>query len=188
MTAVMTLSGRLWPLLAPRPDDVVWPDIAESLAKICRFGGHTRLHYSVAQHSVLVADLLPPALRAYGLLHDAHEAFLGDITRPMRMALAALGEGAALDELTRRADAAIHAAAGLPWPLSPADEAAVKAADTIALATEARDLMMGRQGFWDFLPPPHRRVITPAAWPKAMDLFNERLTRLGIPPAGGSAI
>lgn len=180
MTEVMTVSGGLWSLLAPRADAVIWPDIAESLAKICRFGGHARHHYSVAQHSVLVADLLPPALRAYGLLHDAHEAFLGDVTRPLKRALATLGEGRAMAELTRRADAAIHAAAHLPWPLSAADAAAVKAADNIALATEARDLMAAKPGVWDFLPPPHRRVITPWPWPKAMDAFTDRLATCGI--------
>lgn len=68
------------------PDDIALPDIAAGLAHTCRFGGHCRQYYSVAHHSLHVASELPdgaPRLRAIGLLHDAAEAYLGDIPRPL---------------------------------------------------------------------------------------------------------
>jgi len=86
---VMTASGRrFWPL-APRAADVHLEDIAHALAAIARFGGHTRVPYSVAQHSVLVSRELAaaspvPEVALIGLLHDAAEAYLGDVPRPLK--------------------------------------------------------------------------------------------------------
>lgn len=73
---------RFWPL-SPRPEDVHIEDVARSLSRIPRFLGHTRVPYSVAQHCVLVSRLCPhcPLL---GLLHDAPEAFAGDLITPVK--------------------------------------------------------------------------------------------------------
>ena len=62
-------------------------DIAHALSQICRFGGHTKRLYTVAQHSVLVAELAPPHLKRYALLHDATEAYLGDVIKPLKVIL-----------------------------------------------------------------------------------------------------
>ena len=80
---ILTASGRRFSLDDPRPEDVHPDDLAHALSHLCRFGGHTRVHYSVAQHSVLVASLLPPRLALAGLLHDAAEAYVGDCVGPL---------------------------------------------------------------------------------------------------------
>jgi 5'-deoxynucleotidase YfbR-like HD superfamily hydrolase len=59
-------------------------DIAHHLARICRFNGGATGHYSVAEHSIRVAGKLPKELKLWGLLHDAGETYLGDITRPVK--------------------------------------------------------------------------------------------------------
>src|SRR5215218_7185183 len=77
---IQTLSGRRVNPLEPSPDDIDPADIARALANLCRFGGHSRAFYSVAQHSVIVCDLLeqrdatPDEMMA-ALLHDAAEAW-----------------------------------------------------------------------------------------------------------------
>lgn len=79
-----TYSRRLVHLLDLKPGDVVIEDVAHALALVNRYGGHTPEPYSVAQHSVYVAQLLPPWLRLHGLLHDAAEAYVGDFITPIK--------------------------------------------------------------------------------------------------------
>jgi uncharacterized protein len=80
-------SGKPFYVLDPDPDDVCIDDIAHSLALICRFNGHCRWHYSVAQHSVLVSYMVPQEHALQALLHDAPEAYVGDMCRPMKVAV-----------------------------------------------------------------------------------------------------
>ena len=86
---IQTLSGRRVNPLDAAPEDIDPVDIADALANLCRFGGHSRGFYSVAQHSVIVCDLLeergatPDELMA-ALLHDAAEAYLGDLPHPIK--------------------------------------------------------------------------------------------------------
>jgi hypothetical protein len=82
---IQTFTGRpFWPL-DPRPEDVVIEDIARALSNQCRFAGHTRSFYSVAQHSVLVSIHCDPADALKGLLHDASESYLSDVCRPLKV-------------------------------------------------------------------------------------------------------
>jgi 5'-deoxynucleotidase YfbR-like HD superfamily hydrolase len=86
---IQTLSGRRVNPLDAAASDIDPADIARALANLCRFGGHSRGFYSVAQHSAIVCDLLeergatPDELMA-ALLHDAAEAYLGDLPHPLK--------------------------------------------------------------------------------------------------------
>lgn len=81
---MVTWSGRQLNPATMTPDDVDIADIAHALSNICRYGGHASRFYSVAEHSVLVATRVHPALRLAALLHDAAEAYVGDIPRPLK--------------------------------------------------------------------------------------------------------
>lgn len=105
--------------------------IARQLSRICRYAGATPHVYSVARHSLLVAELVPhdPALRLAALVHDAHECWTGDVLRPAKQVV-----GSALDRLTRQYDDKLHALLGLD--LSIADRAIVDMADDAACKLE----------------------------------------------------
>jgi hypothetical protein len=86
---IQTVSGRRVNPLDPSPDDIDVHDIAVALSNQCRFGGHTRRYYSVAQHACIVSDqLLERGADAHdalwGLLHDASEAYLVDLPHPLK--------------------------------------------------------------------------------------------------------
>lgn len=146
-----TASGREINLLDPSPRSIAIEDIATSLARLPRFLGHTHEPYTVAQHCYLVSHYCTDAAALAGLLHDAHEAYLGDWTRPATNALRVLGFGDALELLKNRLDQAIAYAFGL----EPREfhQAEVRHADLVLLATETRDLRNNAAGD-PGLPPP----------------------------------
>lgn len=131
-----THGGRFVSLHTPDPATIALDDIAHGLAAICRFSGQTRTFYSVAQHSLMVAMLVPPRLRLHALLHDATEAYLQDIPSPLK---ALLPDYVVIE---KRLDAAILSSFGLP-ELSSRDHAEVKHADLVAVGVEMRDLFDG---------------------------------------------
>lgn len=80
-----TYSGLEFKPFAPDPDLITLEDIARALSNICRYGGHTKYFYSVADHSMRVADRMENKVDArWALLHDASEAYLGDIPAPLK--------------------------------------------------------------------------------------------------------
>lgn len=81
---IVTASGIEIDLLNPTPEMIRIEDIAHALANICRFGGHTSRHYSVAHHSVFVSEIVPREIALEGLMHDASEAFIGDMVKPLK--------------------------------------------------------------------------------------------------------
>lgn len=123
--------------LNPDPADIVIEDISHALSNQCRFTGHTRYFYSVAQHSVAVSMLLPEKYALWGLLHDATEAYLSDIARPIKRFNADFGniytmvEDGLMDAIITRF--------GLERTLPMPD--VVKEVDNLMLANEIRHLM-----------------------------------------------
>lgn len=82
---MQTVGGKQFYYRDPRPEDISIEDIAHSLSHICRFNGHTKLFYSVAEHSINVCnEVKDPEFKLCALLHDAHEAYVGDLISPMK--------------------------------------------------------------------------------------------------------
>lgn len=177
-TSVATASGRLLDLMEPAPDSICLGDLAEGLSKTARWGGHTPdAMYSAAQHSVLVARQLRGRAALYGLLHDAHEAYIGDILSPLARALTAYGGGEGLELIARGLDFAIHTACGLPWPPPPEIARAVHCADLQLLAAERRDLMGPGWDLGRALPDPEDvPTIRPLPWMAARELWLQEMT------------
>ncbi len=179
---LQTHSGRAFPLVDPEPDDVRWPDVVFALAHINRYTGHVGC-YSVAQHSCLVGEQLPKEWKLYGLLHDAHEAFVGDISTPLKKTLKLI-YGISLWGVTDSVDRSIYLAAGLMHPVPETIRDAVKIADERALITERRDLMREPPRSWgehyeNVLPLPEKIVRwTPE---QAVARFAMALSGAGLP-------
>jgi uncharacterized protein len=169
---ILTASGRYVDPLDLRPEDVCIEDIAHALSNQCRFTGHTRVFYSVAEHSVRVARAVldtghPWQSVAWALLHDAPEAYLVDLPRPLKHD----------DEIGapfRRAEARAMATIAETFGLPGEEPAAVKHYDLTLLATERRDLMPPG-GDWSVLDayPPLRETIVPLTPAEARDEFLE---------------
>lgn len=84
---MQTYTGRAFYPLDPQPADIDPVDIAHSLSLLCRYGGHVKLAYSVAEHCVLLSHAVAPENALWALLHDATEAYLGDMIRPLKTAM-----------------------------------------------------------------------------------------------------
>lgn len=85
--SIYTASGRRVLLENPQPEDIKISDIAIALSRLCRYTGHSESFYSVAEHSVRVSEILPDEFKLTGLLHDATEAYLGDMSSPLKKLL-----------------------------------------------------------------------------------------------------
>lgn len=146
---IQTISGRRVDPLNPNPDDLVIDDIAHALSMICRFTGHCLYFLSVAEHSVNVSKICSPADQLAGLLHDASEAYLADIARPVKHTAAMAGYREIEANLQR---VLLQKFCGIE-ELSPG----VHFADNQMLATEAAALMKDVTD-WQ-LPTPHPDIF-----------------------------
>jgi hypothetical protein len=131
---IVTFSGAVINPLAPNADAICLEDIAHALANICRFTGHTRTFYSVSQHSVLCSNIVAAKWRLTALMHDASEAYLSDVSRPIKRDPEF---GAFYREFEQQLERVIAEKFGLVYPYPPA----VKFADDVLLRSEQRDLM-----------------------------------------------
>lgn len=152
---VFTISGEpFWPL-DPHVRDVRITDIAHGLSQLCRFAGQTKRFYSVAQHSVLVSRQCPTEMALHGLLHDASEAYLVDITVPVKVDRALAGYRA----IEERVQRVIYQR----FNLSPDEPAEVKRLDRVVAETEIRDL-----------------VVVPAGWSRpGVERLKQRVIPIG---------
>jgi hypothetical protein len=131
---IMTFSGVRIKPLDPNPWLISIVDVAHALSNQCRFTGHTKQFYSVAEHSVRVSKLVPEEDAMWGLLHDASEAYLSDISRPIK-------QQPGLGEVYRVAEAALQRAVAYKFNLPLEVPPSVKVADNVLLRSEQRDLM-----------------------------------------------
>jgi hypothetical protein len=167
---MQTYTGKqFWPL-NPIIEDINIEDIAHALSMQCRYGGHVRKFYSVAEHSVLVSENVPPKDALWGLLHDATEAYLVDVPRPVKRQLS---EYATIE---RNLMDAICLCFGLDYEMPDS----VKAADNSILMDEREELMSTPPADWGYNEPP-LGIIMPC-WPpcEAKINFLRRYARLVV--------
>lgn len=169
---IITYTGRqFWPL-DPRPEDVCLEDIAHALSNLCRFNGHCRSFYSVAQHSVLVSENCVFAFR--GLLHDAAEAYLGDMSRPMKRSR--LGGAYQLAEIHLQDTILLHFGFNQSDSIgAEIEKDAVKLVDNRLLMTEKEQLVIPHSHIWTDIQGkgnlPLSIKINPLYPPEAEQLF-----------------
>ena len=149
---MQTASGDAFDVLAPSARHILLADIAQALSRLNRFNGHSNRPWSVAAHSLLVSRIVypdDPETRLYALLHDAPEAYTGDLTSPTKAAVAALDPDfpAIWTRIERGIARQVHIAFGLDPDMPAETVAAVKLADLQALELERR---------WFFADPPPR--------------------------------
>lgn len=151
MTAhcMQTNSGLMVDLSRISEEDVRLEDVAHALSQIIRFTGHANRPYTVAQHSMLVADLCPEEHRLWGLLHDAAEAYVGDVSTPLKSMLPDYRE------IEERVQRIIAGRFGLCWPIPQP----VKDADREALMIERADLFDKHLPWPGEFPPSSFRTI-----------------------------
>ncbi len=126
-------------------EDLCVEDIAHALSMVCRFGGHCHRHYSVAEHSLLVSELVPEEYKLSALLHDASEAYLGDIIAPLKRMPGMEG----YREIEREMERLIE----VKFVVNFVDDLVIKEADLKALYIEGRSFY-GEKALeaWGFPP------------------------------------
>lgn len=140
MSWLQTFTGRRIDLLDPNPHDIDIVDIGHALSHECRYAGQVREFFSVAQHSVLVSEYCAAKDALWGLLHDAAEAYLGDIVKPLKVT----GAFRHYRTLERRMQAAVCERFALPLT----EPASVRRVDKALVAIEARDLLAPLHPDW----------------------------------------
>jgi len=146
---ILLRSGEYFDFESPETSIITIGDISHALSNICRFTGHVRRFYSVAEHSVLTSYLVPPEDAFAALMHDAAEAVLGDVSKPLKRLLPDYRR------IERRVERAIFTKFGLPIELP----ASVKDADREMLGIEQAACMWNADDWGDavLFPRSHKR-------------------------------
>lgn len=151
---IITYTGKRFYPLDPREEDISILDIAHSLSTINRFTGHARFPYSVAQHCIEVSYEIDPQFALAGLLHDATEAYVNDLSRPLKRNLP---EYCAVEDK-------IHAVISARFNVDTRSPA-VKLVDTRALVTEAWHLCSGESWYFESpWPEPYSYTVRERTW------------------------
>jgi len=203
---LQTFSGKSFYPFDPRPEDVDINDIAHALSLICRFNGHCKEFYSVAEHSVRVAWYmqnryreygmcmpLPDVTSIYGLMHDSPEFVLIDFPRPLKInfpeytkleknvyqcILRKFGLSTDLDNIPCFDNYGCNNTCYFPTRNFIPVSQVVKKADDILLATEKRDLMEREPQSWKLEAEPLAKKIIPYSSKDAERLFLDEFHRL----------
>jgi uncharacterized protein len=126
-----TLSGDQYYYLSPDPSVIKIGDIARSLSYTCRYNGHVKRFYSVAEHCIHMALVADPDIALLALCHDAHEAYVGDVASPQKAAMIVYDQGdGAHSAIEYRAKKAVEIALGIDKLWNPDRRARVKQLDT----------------------------------------------------------
>lgn len=155
----------------PDPDHIHIEDIAHALSQQPRFGGHLKEFFSVAQHSFEVSCYCDPEDALWGLLHDASEAYIADICRPVKKGL--IGYKEAEDKLM----AAVCKKFGLP----PQMPESVRKADDLLICLESNQFLAPlRMDIWKAWPHDmtQYRKLVPWDWKLAKTGFLARFKEL----------
>jgi 5'-deoxynucleotidase YfbR-like HD superfamily hydrolase len=171
---IITYSGKRFYPIDPREEDIDIVDIAHSLSTLNRFTGHAKFPFSVAQHSLYVSAILsiqydqPRDVVLAGLLHDASEAYVNDLARPLK---GMLPEYCSVEKrILDCIDAKFNVYTRNPL---------VKQADTESLVTEAKTLCTGEAWYMEpEWPEPYRYVVTERPWRDVEKQFLYEFNRL----------
>lgn len=171
---IQTYTGRKFYPLNPSADDISILDIAHALSMKCRYNGHCERFYSVAEHSFHVSHQVPQEHAMWGLLHDAAEAYLPDVPRPIKPHLPGFRElEASIMVCVVRCFA--------PYLGGLSEPESVKRADTAILADEMAQLMGEPPAPWN-LPEPPLGVTLHCLTPEhAENAFLRRFAELAYP-------
>lgn len=148
--SITTYTGREFPLLEATVDDINIRDIAHALSNTCRYAGHCALFYSVAEHSCRLSFLVPEQLRLEALLHDASEAYLGDIPTPLKKLLPRY----------RKIERRINEVIMLKYDLRRST--LVRKYDKLICTPEVTSLLVNGHPGWELEPFQHQDIIP---WP-----------------------
>ena len=140
-SCIQLRSGRYFDYLDPRPECFTIEDIGHALSKICRFGGHVYWFYSVAEHSYRVAENVPIEFERQALMHDAAEAFIGDMVYPLKKLIPSF------KDIEHNIQKIIFKKYNIEYPISYE----VKIVDLRMLATERQQLLQEHDREWPVL-------------------------------------